>query len=334
MDLFQQAIALDPNYALAWAGVADCMAQFLQHHWTDEGDRFRKEGLEAAQKAIAIDPDLAEGHKAEANILMANSAKVEEAARSLRRAIRANPRYTPAMTNLGVLSVSRYDLAMAERMYRRAVEVDPQDNFSRIWLSVICFWTFREEEGLGILEAILEGADSEFYVKVPNTMAALLHAKRGDLEAAEAAIQGAVDSPLVPYEAIEPMVGWIRALRGRTDEARTILRKINTHGWSTMGFGHAIMEAALAAGDWDEAVRAASYVKDEGWLPMVLRLNPELHPLLEHEEFGPPRCEATLTWPLQAPMVDEARFRLFRKVEIQSGLPEGEDPLGESSIGD
>ena len=54
-----------------------------------------------------------------------------------------------------------------------------------------------------------------------------------------------------------------------------------------------------------------------------LRLDASLHPLLDQGPFAPRRRNATLVWPLEAPMIDRARFKLFREVKIESGIPEG-----------
>ena len=66
--------------------------------------------------------------------------------------------------------------------------------------------------------------------------------------------------------------------------------------------------------------------------PVMVRLDPELHPLTEHPPFVPRRCELTLVWPLEAPMIDAARHALFREVRIESALPRATDaPSGRSA---
>jgi hypothetical protein len=62
--------------------------------------------------------------------------------------------------------------------------------------------------------------------------------------------------------------------------------------------------------------------------PMLVRLDPMLHPLLDHPPFAPRRSTTMdLVWPLEAPMIDRERLKLFRQVRIESGLPEGSDIL-------
>ena len=60
---------------------------------------------------------------------------------------------------------------------------------------------------------------------------------------------------------------------------------------------------------------------------MIIRLDEMLHPLLDLEPFAPRRSNLELVWPVEAPMIDRTRFRLFKSVRIGSGTPEGSDVL-------
>src|SRR5262249_37667779 len=61
---FKKAIELDPNYALAWAGVADTYAQFVQWGHTSDVQASLQHSLDAARRSIELNPRLAEGYKA------------------------------------------------------------------------------------------------------------------------------------------------------------------------------------------------------------------------------------------------------------------------------
>src|SRR5262249_37259909 len=65
LALFQEAIAVDPDYALAWAGVADCYGQLIQWQGVADVEEAARLGLEAARRAIEINPRPGEGYKAE-----------------------------------------------------------------------------------------------------------------------------------------------------------------------------------------------------------------------------------------------------------------------------
>jgi hypothetical protein len=60
-------------------------------------------------------------------------------------------------------------------------------------------------------------------------------------------------------------------------------------------------------------------------VPSWARLVPDLHPLLDRAPHAPRRRDAALVWPLEAPMIDRARFKLFKEVRIDTGIPEGSD---------
>ncbi|HKQ19667.1 MAG TPA: protein kinase, partial [Candidatus Eisenbacteria bacterium] len=101
LELFQQALGLDSGYALAWAGVADCHGQMLQYGAAEDSQKTAKLGLEAARRAIALSPRLAEGHKAEALVLKFIGDRAGSYA-ALQKALESNSRFTPALINLGV----------------------------------------------------------------------------------------------------------------------------------------------------------------------------------------------------------------------------------------
>src|SRR5437867_9845264 len=104
-------------------------------------------GLDAAHRAVAINPKLAEAHKAEALVL--HFAGDREGSRAaLHRSIEANPRFLPALINLAVDAFGRGDLAMTERLIRRVRDIDPQDEFSRVWLGFLLILTGRGDEAM------------------------------------------------------------------------------------------------------------------------------------------------------------------------------------------
>jgi len=83
--------------------------------------------------------------------------------------------------------------------------------------------------------------------------------------------------------------------------------------------------AALMIGEPEIALRLVTrpLFKDLGHT--FLRLEPTLHPLVDQAPFAPRKSAMTLVWPLEAPMIDRARFRLFKEVKIESGIPEGSE---------
>ncbi len=120
---FNQAIERDPNYALAYAGLAD--AYVLIPVYSDGSPReFLPKAKAAAQKALEIDDTLAEAHTSLANALYFDWS-FAEADREFRRAIELNPNYPTAHHWYGeyLRTAGRFDEAIAE--VKRAQELDP-----------------------------------------------------------------------------------------------------------------------------------------------------------------------------------------------------------------
>ena len=124
LQYFEQAIAKDANYALAYAGAADALlmmdASFLLPH-----DEAFARAKSAAGKALELDPMLSEAHTTLA-LIHAREFAWQEAERSLRRAIDLNPNNAQAHQQLGVsvlVPQGRFDEGLGE--IRRAVALDP-----------------------------------------------------------------------------------------------------------------------------------------------------------------------------------------------------------------
>ena len=115
ISFFRQAIALDPNFARAWAGLAASLAL---------GTEIEEAEL-ALNKALEIDPNLAEAHATRGFIKMFHYWDWGEAEASLNRALKIDPNSTQARHWRGVyLSLyGRFDEAKAEM--KRALELDP-----------------------------------------------------------------------------------------------------------------------------------------------------------------------------------------------------------------
>ncbi len=121
IQYFEQAIALDPNYALAYAGIADCYA--VSSSPVKGQERFLRLRA-AANKALELDPSLGEPHAALANTFWTewNWSGAES---QYKRAIELNPNYATAHQWYAELlsRLGRHDEAVSE--IKRARELDP-----------------------------------------------------------------------------------------------------------------------------------------------------------------------------------------------------------------
>src|SRR5215471_2285479 len=127
INYYQQAIALDPNFALAYARIAEVYNQIPSYPYASPNDAIPK-AKAAAQQALRIDPTLAEAHTALANSLAVYDWNADEAEREFKRAIELDPNSSDAHFRYGQLYLTprgRFDEAIAE--IKRAVDAEPLD---------------------------------------------------------------------------------------------------------------------------------------------------------------------------------------------------------------
>jgi len=121
IELFNQAIAIDPNYALAYAGIADAypLLSFAQPQ------PVMLKAREAALKALLLDNNLAEAHVALSRVLLDYDYDFAAAERELKTAVEVNPNYAGTHTRYGLLltRLGRHEEAFAK--HRLALEIEP-----------------------------------------------------------------------------------------------------------------------------------------------------------------------------------------------------------------
>ncbi len=123
-QMFARATVIDPNYARAYAGVADCCS-FL-YMYGDSSEANLKEAEAASRKALELDPDLAEAH-ASRGLVSTLSRKYEEAMQEFETAIRLNPRLFEAYYFYARACFQQGKHEEAARLFEKASEVNPDD---------------------------------------------------------------------------------------------------------------------------------------------------------------------------------------------------------------
>jgi len=124
IEFFNQALERDPNYALAYAGLADswfAMGWYKTAPWNDAWERSRA----ASSKALELDPKLAEAHTTMAMIKATYEWDWAGADKEFKRALELNPKYPTAhhRYSLFLPILGRLDEAIAEA--KKAQELDP-----------------------------------------------------------------------------------------------------------------------------------------------------------------------------------------------------------------
>jgi len=123
-EYFQQAIAVDQKYALAYAGLADTLA-LMPYYGAFRPSEYMPLAKQAAQKALEIDPNLAEAHASLGQILTNYDYDLKAAESELKKAIELDPKYPSAYQWLSEVyhCSGNGDQALSE--INKALEIDP-----------------------------------------------------------------------------------------------------------------------------------------------------------------------------------------------------------------
>jgi serine/threonine protein kinase/Flp pilus assembly protein TadD len=122
--MFERAIDSDQNYAIAYAGIADCCA-FLYMYW--DGSRANLEGAEtASKKALELAPEIAEAH-ASRGFALTLERNYDGARQEFETAIRLNPNLYEAHYLYARAHLQAGNLEEAVRQFEEAARVRPED---------------------------------------------------------------------------------------------------------------------------------------------------------------------------------------------------------------
>jgi adenylate cyclase len=139
LECCRRAVTLDPEYALAWAGLADSYTA-LGYYGLARAQESVAKGIEAARRAVAIDSSLAEAHSALAMASLMGTWDRPEAEREFLRSIELNPKYPQARAWYAFfyLQLSEGQLAEGMRQAKLALESDPLSGYLHALYSLTC----------------------------------------------------------------------------------------------------------------------------------------------------------------------------------------------------
>jgi serine/threonine protein kinase/Flp pilus assembly protein TadD len=123
-QMFARAIVIDPSYARAYAGVADCCSFLYTYFESTEANL--KEADAASRKAVELDPDLAES-RASRGLAVSLSRKYKEAQQEFETAIRLNPRLFEAYYFYARACFAQGKMPEAAHWFEQARRVNPDD---------------------------------------------------------------------------------------------------------------------------------------------------------------------------------------------------------------
>jgi tetratricopeptide (TPR) repeat protein len=281
IEYFNQAIAKDPNYPVAYVGLADSHLLLSAY-----GAISPKESIPPAKaalkKALELDDSLAEAH-ASAGLLAGLELDLNRGISELERAIELNPNYATAhhWLALPLMAIGQSDRAIIEG--KRAIELDPLSLICNSDLGWIYFNARRFDEAEAQARKTLE-MDSRFVV-AHYYLGEVLQFK-GKLSDAIAEYQKAFDLNHDPFSLA--MLGQAYARQGKTDEARKVLTRLREEAKSRYVSPYAFAVVLTALGEKTQAIDELERGYDDGGFYIsLIKVDPLFDSL-----HGDPRFEA------------------------------------------
>jgi serine/threonine protein kinase/Tfp pilus assembly protein PilF len=284
IGFYEQAIARDPKYALAYSGLAEAYVLLPAYTTTAPQDAYPT-AKAAALKALQLDEKLAEAHTALGLLLCIGDLDMAASISEFQRAIALNPNYANAHHWYGngpLLALGRFEEAIAEG--KRAIELDPLSPIINTDLGQNLYTARRYDEAIAQLRKTLE-IDPTFYYAHYNLGMALQ--RKGDVPAAIAEYTKA--QQLSDDLFVQVLLAAAKAQSGDKDAAIQMLAELEELSQHRYVPEYPRTLLYLSLGNRDEAIRRLeqAIADHESLTITMIKDDPKLDPLR-----GDPRFEA------------------------------------------
>jgi TolB-like protein/Tfp pilus assembly protein PilF len=259
IDYFQQAIQKDPNFALAYSGLADSYFSLARNTAALSPKEAGAKARQAAEKAVEIDPSLAEAHASLGNVLLIFEWDFAAAEREFRRAIDLNPNYPYAHQWYAELlsSTGRYEEAIQQN--QKAVELEP-GSIQRLNLALSYMLAGRYADAE---QEFRRALDMEPGYPIAHYSHAHLLVRENKFNEAVAEMEFAVHAtPESSY--YRAYLGYTLAKAGRTEEARKILGELIEEAKTKYVSWLGIADIYSGLGEKDHAFAALELAYQQG----------------------------------------------------------------------
>jgi len=283
LTYFQQAAEKDPNFALAYTGIADSCALIPVYGAGTPKDYYPRDKA-AAEKALQLDDTLAEAHTSMANVFF-RYLELSKSVSEFERSIQLNPNYPTAHQwygRLTLLALGQFDRALVEA--KRAVELDPVSPIGHTDVATVYMYMTerRYDEAIAELRNTLE-MEPDFYW-AHRQLGLALELKGSP---AEAIVEFQRAAELNDDPRVLAFAGHAMASTGKQTEAREMLAKLTEIAKTRYISGYSFAVIHLALGEKDQALDWLEKDAREqtGFEINFIRVDPYLDPLRGDSRF-------------------------------------------------
>lgn len=281
VGFYERAIQADPNYALAYAGLADAYAVWPDDSLTrlETANRVKA----AALKAVGLDETLAEAHTSLAFAKMIQERDLAGAENSFRRSLQLNPNYPTAHHWLAYDLVAQGRLEEAMRAIKRAQELDPVSLSINNDVGEIYFFARQYDQAIEHCRKTME-MDANF-IPAHQTLG-LAYLQKGLHAQAIAELKKAVAlSANNAY--ILALLGYAYGVAGQRSEAEATLKQLQQLAASKYVSPFHLALVHLPLGDLERVFTLLNQAHDERvFLMLLLQTDPRLDPLRSDPRYA------------------------------------------------
>jgi serine/threonine-protein kinase len=248
IEYFEQAIALDLKYALAYAGLADAHNLMASYSTKPLATPFLR-AKATALKALSIDDGLAEAHVALAAVKLWREFDLAGGERGFRRAIELNPGYPTAhlWLSLYLAAIERMEEALSE--IKLAHELDPLSRVINLNLARVFYFARQYDESIEQCRKTIEMYPDYL---VAHRRLGIAYGEKGMFNEAEADFEKALSLFENDTETMSAM-GYVYAAAGRVEDARKMLDRINAVAKESYVSPYSLARIHVGLGEIDEA---------------------------------------------------------------------------------
>lgn len=281
LDFYQRVLLLEPGYARAYAGMADCWCR-LADDWVAPDDAYPR-AKTSATKALQHDPDLAEALTSLGKVLGWYEWDFTGAERQLRRAVHISPNYAEAHWAFGSVLPAVGQLGEAIAEIRKTLALDPLDPGYSRWLARFLLYSGDYSGAIAQGEKIIELGEN-FFVAYLDIGSAYLEMGQPE-RALEWYRKGqSLDESVRSYDA---MIVRALAALDRTEEAEEIMSRLEQESRQHYMRQEILAMGYAAAGNFDMAFNCLERAYDNRSAGLIyLHLDPGYKALRQDERFG------------------------------------------------
>jgi TolB-like protein/cytochrome c-type biogenesis protein CcmH/NrfG len=284
LEAFNRAVELDPNYSLAWAGIAD--AHTVQAYFGAAPPSESKPlALEAARRALELDPSSAAAHTALACATLLFENNRELAGTEFERALQLNPQYVQGRSWYALFywQWARGDFERGVAEARRTLESDPLSAYATMILTACLFTAGRPDEAIEVGRLAVERDPESF---IARWMLGNAQIEAGRYEEAIATLEGAAPmSRRHPFAVTAMAAAFGRC--GKPDAAETLLRELTERAEHSYVPATQLIAPAEAVGRRDLAIQYAerAWAEREPSFILLARYFPEWRSIRSDSRF-------------------------------------------------